>query len=243
MMNLRTRRIALLALTVLWGCTSHQVPLAQLAPDVLYTRGTAAFREEKYGKAVELLDAFVQNHPGDPRLAEARMMLGRALIERQEYLTAASELQRLVAQAPGDTLAPQARLLTCDAYYRLSPKPPLDQDYTQTAITYCQSVAQLYPQTPLANEATQRVAELRHKLAQKAYDTGVFYFRRGAYDAAVVYLARAVDTYPDTTVAPAALLKLVQSYGRIGYKEEEAEARARLARDYPESAEARELRG
>ena len=40
-------------------------------------------------------------------------------------------------------------------------------------------------------------------------------------------------------VAPTALLRVVESYQRMGYREEEAAARQRLLAEYPQSAEAR----
>lgn len=225
------------------GCSSRRTPPAQLEPDVLFQRGTEAFDQERYAQAIELLGAFTENHVGDSRVAEARMKLGRAYLARDEYLPAAGEFQRVVADFPADPHAADARLLTCEAYAELSPRAERDQEYTRVAISHCESVASLYPQTPKAERAAALVAEMRAKLAQKVYENGLFYFRRGAYDAALVYLTDAVNRYPEAPVAPAALLKVVQSYDRVGYEEEEAEARARLRRDYPLSAEARGLPG
>ncbi|MDQ3556361.1 MAG: outer membrane protein assembly factor BamD [Gemmatimonadota bacterium] len=243
MLSIRRALLGALLFLPLAGCGSRQVPLAQLGPDVLFERARVAHEAGRHGRAAELLDAFLQNHLGDPRVSDARMMLGRSQMERGEYLEAAGAFQRLVTDYPADPRAAEARFLTCEAYSRLSPRAPRDQEYTRVAITHCESVRSLYPQTEFATRAAAQVTELRHKLAQKAYETGVFYFRRRAYDAAVVYLADAVDQYPETSVAPTALMMLVESYGRIGYAEEAEEARQRLRRDYPESAEARALPG
>lgn len=242
-MTILTRRVVLLVALFASGCTSRTIPPARLEPDVLFQQGTEAFQAERYGRAVELLSAFVQTHIGDPRVPEARLMLGRAYVGRGEHLLAANEFQRLATDFPSDPRAADARLLTCEAYSELSPRPERDQEYTRVAITHCESVITLYPQTDRAARAAALVAELREKLAQKAYNTGLFYFRRGSYDAALVYLNEAVNQYPETTVAPAALLRVVQSYDRMGYEEEEAEARARLQRDYPQSPEALGLAG
>jgi outer membrane protein assembly factor BamD len=228
---------ALAAVLLLAACGGNQGP-SQLAPDALYERGMTAYQAGNYGRAADLLDRFLQGNLGDPRSAQARMALARSRMERREYLLAAGDFTRLLNESPPDSLQLPARLGVCEAYQRLSPKPPLDQEYTQAAVTYCQSVASYYPGTPEANQATQWVGELRTRLAQKAYDTGMFYFKRQAYDAGVIYFNQAVENYPDTPVAPAALLRIVESYDRIGYREEAAEARARLLREYPQSPEA-----
>lgn len=242
MTMLPVRRLWPLALVLLIACTSRQTPPAQLAPDVLYQRGMAAYEAGEYKQAAELLDVFVQRQLGDPRIPAARMALARAQIEREEYLLAAGSFQRVVSDFPADPLAREARLGLCEAYARLAPKPPLDQEYTRVAVAHCESVSTLYPQMPEGERARELITELRGKLATKAFETGVFYFRRGAYDSAVIYLTDVIDRFPETPVAPAALLKLMESYARIGYEEEEQAARDRLFRDYPESSEARGLR-
>ncbi|HEX2094461.1 MAG TPA: outer membrane protein assembly factor BamD [Longimicrobiaceae bacterium] len=227
---------------VVGGCGRNSNP-AQLGPDALYERGTTAYRTGKYGRAVDLLNRFLQAHLGDPRAAEARMTLGRAHMARREYILAAGEFTRLLNETPPDSLQRSARFGICEAYRRLSPRPQLDQEYTGGAIAHCESVATYYPGTQEAAQAAEWVRDLKQKLAQKSYDTGMFYFKRGAYDAAVIYFTETVEQYPDTVVAAAALLKLLQSYETIGYKEEAADARARLLREYPQSPEARTLQG
>ena len=136
----------------------------------------------------------------------------------------------------------EARFQTCEAYYRLSPRPALDQEYTVSAMIHCQSIPEYYPGTEYAEQAQEYVVELRGKLAQKAYETGMFYFRRRAYDSAGVDFEDVVDQYADTPAAPAALGQLVETYTRIGYVEDAEEARERLLEEYPQSPEAQQVR-
>lgn len=234
--------LALLSLFVLGACAAREPRIAQLGPDALYEQGMAAYEARQYARAIPLLERFAQFHLGDERVPEARLALGRAHMARREHITAAGEFQRLVTDFPTHPVAREARFGICEAYFSLSPRAPLDQEYTRAAVAHCESVAGLYPNTPEAEQAREFVSEARHKLARKAYENGLFYFRRRAYDAAVVYFTDVVEQYPDTTLAPAALLQLVETYTRIGYAEEADEARERLLREYPESPEARSLR-
>lgn len=244
MISVRFRNFCVVAvgLLLLAGCGSRQPRINQLGPDALYSGGIEAYEAGRYGRAIPLLERFAQEHLGDPRVPQARMTLGRAHLARREYVPAATEFQRLVTDFPSHPLAPEARFGICDAYTRLSPRPALDQEYTHAAIAHCESVASLYPGTPQAQQASGHVAELREKLARKVYENGLFYFRRRAYDAGVIYFQDVMEQFPSTSYAPAALLRLIESYDRIGYVEEAAEARERLLREYPQSLEAQGLR-
>jgi outer membrane protein assembly factor BamD len=200
-----------------------------------------AFQAGRYRRAAELLGQFVSSAGADPRLKGALMALGRSHQETREYVTAASDYLRVATEFPSDPEARDARFGLCQAYYSLAPKPQLDPEYTTAAITYCESYASIYGGTPQSQQALQWVGELRGRLAEKQYRNGLFYFRRGLYDASLVYFNDVLAQFPESPSAPTALLRLVEAYGRMGYREEEAAARQRLQRDYPQSTEAASL--
>lgn len=220
------------------GCGARQVDLSTLPADDLYAGAMEAYENRNWGRAIEMFEFFVAQYLGDPRAPDARMLLGDIHMEREEYPTAATHYQRFAIDFPADPRALTARFNICEAYYRLSPRPALDQEFTVSALAHCQSVAENYAGTTEAQEAVAHIDELRWKLAKKVYDTGMFYFRRRAYDSAVVYFQDVVEQYPRTDLAPAALSQLAETYDRIGYVEDAAEARERLQQEYPESAEA-----
>lgn len=231
--------LALLA-AALGGCAVFRSP-PPLTPESAYQQGMAAYEAERYRRAAELLQQFVTVAGPDARLKPSLMALARSRMETREYVTAAADYLRVATQFPGDPEAVDARFGLCEAYYRLAPRPQLDPEYTHAAITYCDSYVQYYPASTRAQDARGHVAELRGRLAEKSYLNGFYYFRRGMYDASVVYFDRVLEQFPETVHAPAALGRLVEAYGRMGYREEETAARQRLLREYPASPEARAL--
>lgn len=227
------------ALLLLAACSSKRVNPATLAPDTLFQQASTAYDARKYDRAIPLLEAFVQQYLGDERAPRAQLMLGRSFMAKRDYVTAASHFQRLIESFPSSPLGLEARFAICESYDRLSPRPQLDQEYTRAALLHCESVASYFPGTPEAERATAMAASLRGKLAEKTYNTGLFYQKRRAYDAAVVYFNDVVAQFPQSPLAPAALRQLMDTYQLMGYVEEATEAKERLLREYPQSQEAR----
>lgn len=223
------------------GCAGNGINPAQLTADELYEQASGYYQAGNLGRALPLLESFVQLHFGDPRSPDVRLWLGQAYQRRRQYITAASHYQRLIEDYPGSPHELTARFGICESYYRLSPPPELDQEYTYAGIAHCESVSSLYAGTEQGTQAAQHLDELRHKLARKVYDAGAFYVRRRAFDAAVVYFQDVLQNFPQTRYAPAALLSLVETYERLGYVEEAQAQRERLLQEYPDSAEARGL--
>jgi outer membrane protein assembly factor BamD len=236
----RRAALALLVAAALPGCAVFRTP-PPLTVESAYTQGMAAYNAGQYRRAAELLGQFVPNAAADPRLKGALMALGRSHLETREYVSATAQFLRVATEFPRDPEAAEARFGLCDAYHRLSPRPQLDPEYTTAAITYCESFASIYPGTPQATQATEWVAQMRGKLAEKSYQNGFFYIRRGLYDAAVVYFNEVLTLFPETQWAPTALLRLSEAYDRMGYREERAATRERLLREFPQSPEARNL--
>jgi outer membrane protein assembly factor BamD len=229
---------ALLAAPALSGCAVFKTP-PPVTPESAYQRGMEAYRAKRWGRAATLLQTWVDGSAGDPRLPEVLYALGQARLNTHEYILASSTMLRIVTEFPSNPLQADARFRVCQAFHSLSPRSQLDQENTRTALLYCSSYAEYYPATAQADTAKQWVAFMREKLARKEYDAGAWYARRGFLDAAVIYYQRAASEYPDTPVAPSALVRLAETYDRLGYKEEAEEARTRLRRDFPQSPEAR----
>jgi outer membrane protein assembly factor BamD len=228
---------------LLGGCAGNRINPAQLSADELHAQATGFYEAGNLGRALPLMESFVQLHFGDPRAPEMRLWLGEAYQRREQWITAAAHFQRLVEDYPSSPHALTARFGICDSYYQLSPPPQLDQEYTYAGIAHCESVATSFADTEQGRQAGEYLQQLRDKLAKKIYDAGAFYVRRRAYDAAVVYFQDVLENFPQTRFAPMALQSLVETYDTMGYVEEADAHRERLLQEYPDSPEAREVRG
>jgi outer membrane protein assembly factor BamD len=224
------------------ACSSSGPRFAQMDADALLQFGLEKKAAHKWTDATRALEQFIFQFPTHERYQEARYRLAELYFDKHEYLTAASEYGRLANDFPTGEWVEESRFAVCESYYRLSPKPTLDQEYTQTAIDQCQIVLSFFPESEGAARAQAILTEMRDRLAEKVYMNGEHYFKRNAYDSGLIYFNDVLETYPMTPAAPKALLRMVDTYEKLGYTEEAKETRERLLRDYPESAEAQRIK-
>jgi len=93
-----------------------------------------------------------------------------------------------------------------------------------------------FPASRAAERARLKVAALADQFALKEFQNGVFYLRLGGFDSAIIYFRSVVANFPQSKIVPDALLKLVESYRRIGYQEEVRETCDHLRQFYPGAA-------
>ena len=208
--------------------------------DSLFRLSESQVRHGKWGDAIKHLErVLLEFSPGDSRIPQTRYFLGEAKFAIGSHLEAAREFRRVSDETPNDRLAPDALLRVGDVYTDLWRRPELDPSYGQTALATYQELLNRYASTPAAARAQERIDELQERFAYKEYRAALFYFKLKAYDSAVLYLKDVVATYPRASVAPDALLKLVEAYRRLGYQEDVRETCGYLRRFHPNAMRGR----
>lgn len=217
------------------SCGGGLNPALYPSPDSLYEVSLERYEAGDCGDAVtgfrELTFALP---PRDPRLADIRFYLAQCLLDDGQNLEAALEFRRVADEFPQHRRAAEALLGAGDAYADLWERPELDPTYGENAQAVYRELLARYPETPAAAAAQERIAELNDQFAHKMYKTGEFYLRLNAYDSAILYFRDVVASYPRSRHAPRALLKLVEAYEKIGYREERRETCAHLREFYPD---------
>jgi outer membrane protein assembly factor BamD len=226
--------MVLAAVITLSACAGGST-VNKVEPEILWKQAMDRLAARKWTEATRLFERFTLEFPTDARYQEARYHLGEAHFGAKEYITAATEFARLSSDFPAGPFADDAQFKVCESYQRLSPDIELDQEYTQAAIDHCQALLSYFSASEFAPRATAVIAEMTDKLAHKLYWTGDYYFRRKAYDPAIMYYELVAKTYPVSAWAPKALNRMIDAYEILGYDTEEAATRARLLKDYPEA--------
>jgi outer membrane protein assembly factor BamD len=208
----------------------------------LWRRAEAAVRYGKWGDAAKLIDRLLLEFPpGDSRIARAHFYLAEAYYAQGRHLEAAREFRKASDETPNDLIAPEALVRLGDVYSDLWRRPELDPTYGQTALATYHELLNRYPNAAAAKRAQVRIDELNERFAYKAYKSAMFYFRLKAYDSAILYLKDLVATYPRAAVVPEALVKLVQAYKTLGYREDVQETCGYIRRFHPRTPGAKEV--
>ena len=250
-----TRWLCLGVLTLLTACGggARRTPAGAPAPvaegdvspatvDSLWRLADHAVRHGKWSEAEKQLNrAILEFAPGDPRIARAHYLLGEAMYAQGRHLEAAREFRKASDETPNDPIAPEALLRLGDVYSDLWRRPELDPTYGQTSLSTYQELLNRYPASTAAKRAQLRITDLDERFAYKAYKAAIFYFRLKAYDSAILYLKDLVATYPKAAVVPDALVKLVQAYKTLGYREDVQETCGYIRRFHPKAPGAGEV--
>jgi len=205
--------------------------------DTLWRKAGREVRRGKWSDAIKNLErVLLELAPGDSRIGQAHLWLGEAYYATGGHLEAAREFRKTSDDTPNDPLAPEALLRVGDVYADLWRRPELDPSYGQTALATYQELVNRYPGTSAATRAQGRIADLQERFAYKEYRAALYYFKLKAYDSAILYLKDVVATYPRAAIAPEALVKLVQAYQKLGYKEDMQETCGYIRRFHPDAA-------
>jgi outer membrane protein assembly factor BamD len=202
----------------------------------LWKQAERAVRHGKWDDAAKLLErVLLELSPGDSRIAQAHYWLGEAHYARGSHLESVREFRKVSDETPNHPIAPEALLRVGDVYTDLWRRPELDPTYGQTALATYQELLNRYPGTAAAKRAQIRITELNERFAYKAYKAALFYSRLKAYDSAILYLKDLVATYPKAVVVPDALIKLVEAYRKLGYREDVQETCDYIRRFHPKA--------
>ena len=210
---------------IVTGCGSSRPGIEGLpGAEGDFSRAKRAFEGKSWIRAVELLNAFVDAHPGSNQLDEALLMLGVAHQHTSENLLAIGDFERLIRDFPQSPLRERAEYERANSYLLDSPGPPYDPENTETALSLLRAYLTEYPDGPYADAARHGVEVCLEKLSTKAFLNGETYVRLQRYGPAVIYFEKALQTKHDFRHAGEALADLARARERLGEWERAREA-------------------
>lgn len=208
----------------------------------LYEAGVRELSLRHWSNAVVVFEKLTTDLPArDTLLPRSHYHLGKARAGNSEHLLAAQAYTKLSENFPEDSLADDAMFETAREYQKLWQSPELDSQYGVTAQATLRTLVAVYPDSPRRKDAERELTALEEMFATKEYLAGYYYFRRKAYDPAVLYFKTVVNTYPEAARARDAYLRMIESYRAIRYVEEAAEACTAVRRRFASDADVQKL--
>lgn len=179
-----------------------------LAEQAQLERAYMLYKSVERAQALSVVERFIKLHPTSPAIDYAYYLQG--LINFNDNL---GLLGNLAAQDLSERDQQAAR----DAY----------QSFKQ--------LVDLYPRSIYAEDARVRMNYIVNMLAAYEVHVARYYFRRGAYVAAVNRAQQTVQEFQHSPSAEEALYIMVQSYDRLGLTELRDDAARVLQKNFPNS--------
>jgi len=232
---LRRTRPLWIALLVVAGACHHEFnPRAYTNPEALFNVGLREYNAHHWDNATKAFDQLTRDLPArDPLLPLSYYYLGKSQDQSGDHLLAAQSFSRIADAFPEDSLAPRAMYEGAVAYTKMWHRPELDPQYGQQAMTALQTMIALYPDSPLIPKANETMAKLDAMFAQKDYAIAHQYFKRGAYDSAIIYYKDVIQLHPNAPAARTSALELYDAYRIIKYTDDAKDLCDATLKKYP----------
>jgi len=203
----------------------------------LYEAAMREYQKRNWANAILGFEKLTNELPArDTLLPRAYWFLASAHFRQREHLLAAQSYTRLYESFPDDTSADDAALEAARSYKRMWRKPALDANYGEMSLASYNTLIGLFPTSEHADAARAEILDLEQWFATKNYDTGRYYYRRKAYDSAVIYLKTVLERWPHVPKAREAMLLLAETYRVIKYREDLNDICAAIRKAYPDDA-------
>jgi outer membrane protein assembly factor BamD len=204
---------ALLAALALAGGCAGSGSLRRSA-DEWYELGQRELARGKYTRAEEAFSKFLEQYPQDRRRPEALMGLADAMYGDKRYEEAKFQYRRFLELFPANPEAAKAQFNSAMCSFQRMKDIDRDQSTTQEAVQEFQRLIQSYPRSSYVDAAKEKLLASRERLAEYELYVGRFYYRQGAYPAAIGRLTGLLKVYPEVSVADEALFLLGNAYVR-----------------------------
>jgi outer membrane protein assembly factor BamD len=198
--------------------------------DELYTQAMEGMEDHNYEQAIKKFEKLQSRYPYGRYAQQAQMEIAYANYRQGEPAPALSAIERFLKQYPNnphnDYMIYLKGLINFDenlsgVITTIAKQDPSERDpkSLRDAFDAFKDLVTRFPDSPYTPDAKLRMKYLLNTLANSDIHIASYYFRRGAYVAAVNRAKTILIDYPQTSQTRQALEIMVQSYNAMGMKE------------------------
>ena len=236
---MRTHRLLSFSLLLfsLAACSgeSEVITSTSQSAEALYNEARDLLDNKEYKSAVSAFEEVERQHPESPWAVDSQVMSAFSSYRAGDYDTAIGTLDRFVKLYPNHESTPYAYYLMALCSYEQISDVGRDQKMTQEALQALREVVRRFPDTSYARDAKIKLDLTVDHLAGKEMEVGRYYLRQRDYVAAANRFRNVVENYQTTSHVPEALHRLVETYLKLGVREEAQRYAAVLGHNFPAS--------
>ncbi len=242
------RSLAVIGALLLGGCGLLPEQIDETAgwnAQKLYSEAKASMTEGGYDRAIKLFETLEARYPYGRFAQQAQIEIAYAYYKSNEPALALAAADRFIRLHPNHphvdyayylkglvTFNEDLGLLGALANQDLSERDP--KGARESFDTFRELVTR-FPDSRYADDSRQRMQYLVNSLAGHEVHVARYYFRRGAYVAAINRAQAAIANYPQAPAVEEALFLLMQSYDRLGMNDLRDDASRVLLSNFPNS--------
>jgi outer membrane protein assembly factor BamD len=203
------------------GCGGNRVPdpAETTNPDrFLYDRGAKALADRKWADAREYFRQVVDNYPGSPHRADAKLGIGDTFLgedSAESLVLAANEYREFLTFFPTDDRADYAQYKLGMTHFEQMRAPERDQSETRSALQEFQVFFERYGAvSSLTPEVRMKWREARDRLSRHELGVGVTYYRARWYVGAIPRFRTILKEDPEFTGRDDVYFYLAESLSR-----------------------------
>ena len=167
--------------------------------------------------AIKVFERIIERNPLGFIAADSQVKIAECYYQLRQFDEAEDSFLSVMENYPNSEWVPYAQFRI--PYCKLSNIRVQERNYD--LLTKSRSGFEVYlannPQGALVDETHKIIKEIDIKIAEREYETGVFYLRRKRPDAGLIYFKSVVENYPDTEWAAMAeeKIKMLKNVGAI----------------------------
>jgi outer membrane protein assembly factor BamD len=230
----------------LFGCASNNDQTSSWTVQKLYQEAKDEMSAGAYDKAIGYYEKLEGRAAGTPLAQQAQLDKAWAQYKTNEPIQAIATLDRFIKLHPASPALDYALYLkglvnfndTLGLFSSLAKQDLAERDPKQAKESFeaFRELVGRFPDSKYAPDAKLRMAYIRNSLARSDLYVARFYFRKGAYVAAINRAQAAIDEYREVPAVEEALFILYESYDRLGLNQLRDDTRRILEKNYPDSA-------
>lgn len=245
-LSLLTNGLTAIVISLLAACGSAPVDkTANMTPDELYADAKDESSNGQYEKAIALLDKLEIRATGTPLAQQAQLDKAYLYYKTSEPATALATLERYIRLYPASPAMDYALYLKglinfnddLGMFSSLTQQDLSERDQKASKDSYqaFQDLVTRFPKSRYAEDARQRMNYIVDSLARYEIHVARYYYKRGAYLAAVNRAQQAINDYRGVPATEEALYILYKSYDALDMPALRDDSKRVLEENYPNS--------